>query len=89
MSADLPTSLDDTLLCYCTRLTVGELRLACAAGRWPLADKEGTGKLCTGCVGDLLHCLRAFGVSGVRPLTMDGTTDAPATDESRPRAPHP
>ena len=31
-------------------------------GRWPLADKERTGKLCTGCVGDLLYCLKVFGV---------------------------
>jgi hypothetical protein len=77
MTDAVPASLDDTLLCYCTGLTIGQLRAACAAGRWPLADKERTGKLCTGCVGDLLHCLRAFGVSGVRPLTMD----APATDE--------
>ena len=49
------------LLCYCTSLTIGELRAACAAGRWPLPGKEQTGKLCTGCMGDLLHCLRRFG----------------------------
>jgi len=24
------------LLCYCTNLTVGELREACRDGRWPL-----------------------------------------------------
>jgi len=48
------------LLCYCTNLTVGELREACRDGRWPLASKERTGKLCTGCLGDLLYCLRRF-----------------------------
>src|SRR2546426_8313891 len=36
---------DAILLCYCTNLTVGELRAACQEGRWPLADKERTGKL--------------------------------------------
>lgn len=54
----LPASLDAVLLCYCTNLTVGELRQACQAGRWPLPDKERSGKLCTGCMGDLLYCLR-------------------------------
>jgi hypothetical protein len=54
----LPESLDSVLLCYCTKLTVGELRRACETGRWPLSDKERSGKLCTGCLGDLLHCLR-------------------------------
>jgi hypothetical protein len=54
----LPDSLDAVLLCYCTNLTVGELRQACAAGHWPLPDKERSGKLCTGCMGDLLYCLR-------------------------------
>jgi hypothetical protein len=53
---------DDTLLCYCTMVTLGELRAACRAGRWPLPGKENTGKLCTGCVGDLLYCLRLCGV---------------------------
>lgn len=52
---------DDVLLCYCTNLTVGELRAACAAGRWPLPGKERTGRLCTGCMGDLQHCLRRLG----------------------------
>ena len=55
------------LLCYCTSLTVGELRAACAAGRWPLPGKEQTGKLCTGCVGDLLYCLRCFGQPAEAP----------------------
>ena len=59
MSADPPRDAD--LLCYCTRLTVGELRTACAANAWPLATKAQTGKLCTGCLGDLLYCLRRFG----------------------------
>lgn len=52
---------DELLLCYCTMLTVGELRAACQSGRWPLRGKENTGKLCTACVGDLLYCLRRFG----------------------------
>jgi len=51
---------DELLLCYCTSLTVGELRRAVGAGRWPLPGKERTGKLCTGCLGDLLVCLRWF-----------------------------
>jgi hypothetical protein len=50
--------LDTVLLCYCTGLTVGELREACRTGRWPLPGKENTGKLCTGCLGDVLACLR-------------------------------
>ena len=53
---------DELLLCYCTMLTIGELRAACQSGRWPLPGKENTGKLCTACVGDLLYCLRRFGV---------------------------
>jgi len=57
-----PELRDDLLLCYCTMLTVGQLRAAWAAGRWPLPEKENTGKLCTACVGDLLYCLRRFGV---------------------------
>jgi len=60
-----PEPADDLLLCYCTNLTVGELRRACRDGTWPLADKERTGKLCTGCVGDLLYCLRRFGAQPV------------------------
>jgi len=57
-----PELRDDLLLCYCTMLTIGQLRAACNAGRWPLDGKENTGKLCTACVGDLLYCLRRFGV---------------------------
>ena len=53
---------DDVLLCYCTMVTLGDLRAACRAGQWPLPGKENTGKLCTGCVGDLLYCLRLCGV---------------------------
>jgi hypothetical protein len=53
--------LDSMLLCYCTNLTLGELRRACESGRWPPPGKERTGKLCTGCLGDLLLCLRRFG----------------------------
>jgi hypothetical protein len=61
MSADtIPTALDSALLCYCTDLTFGALRAACREGRWPIADKMQTGRLCTGCMGDLLHCLRLF-----------------------------
>lgn len=58
-----PEPQDELLLCYCTMVTVGELRGACGSGRWPLPGKENTGKLCTGCVGDLLYCLERFGVS--------------------------
>jgi hypothetical protein len=54
----LDPALDGELLCYCTSLTFGELRAACARGAWPPAGKEETGKLCTGCQGDLLYCLR-------------------------------
>jgi len=62
-SADTqPEPKDDLLLCYCTMLTVGQLRAACRSGLWPLSEKENTGKLCTACVGDLLYCLRRFGV---------------------------
>ncbi|PYN95634.1 MAG: hypothetical protein DMD91_24210 [Candidatus Rokuibacteriota bacterium] len=55
---------DTDLLCYCTLLTVGELRAACERGHWPLRDKIRSGKLCTGCVGDLFYLLKRFG--GVR-----------------------
>jgi len=51
---------DGILLCYCTALTIGELRQACASGNWPPAGKEQSGKLCTGCLGDLLYCQRRF-----------------------------
>jgi hypothetical protein len=61
-SAPLDPALDDELLCYCTTLTFGELRAACARGAWPPPGKERTGRLCTGCQGDLLHCLRLLGV---------------------------
>jgi hypothetical protein len=60
--APLDPALDGALLCYCTTLTFGELRAACARGAWPAAGKEETGRLCTGCQGDLLHCLRLLGV---------------------------
>jgi hypothetical protein len=59
--AGLDPALDGELLCYCTRLTFGELRAACAAGAWPPPSKERTGRLCTGCQGDLQHCLRLLG----------------------------
>lgn len=63
MSAGVaPDELDGVLLCYCTGLTIEELRRACALGCWPTPGKEQSGKLCTGCLGDLLHCLRRFGV---------------------------
>ena len=58
----MSSSLCGLLLCYCTSLTVRELRDACAAGRWPLPGKEQSGKLCTGCMGDLLYCLKALGI---------------------------
>ncbi len=60
MSAEVPAALDPVLVCYCTDVTFGELREACRSGRWPLPGKEETGRLCTGCAGDLLYCLRAF-----------------------------
>ena len=62
METRQPEPGDDLLLCYCTMVTLGELRAACRDGLWPLRGKENTGKLCTGCVGDLLHCLRRCGV---------------------------
>jgi len=61
-AAALDPGLDGELLCYCTRLTFGELRAACAAKGWPPPGKERTGRLCTGCQGDLQHCLRLLGV---------------------------
>jgi hypothetical protein len=61
-----PEPQDEMLLCYCTMLTIGELRVACEAGRWPPPEKENTGTLCTGCVGDLLFCLRRFGPDASR-----------------------
>jgi hypothetical protein len=54
--------VDSMRLCY-TNLTIGELRAACLAGKWPLAEKERTGKLCTGCLGDLLYCLGRCGAA--------------------------
>ena len=60
--AALDTALDREVLCYCTGLTFGDLRRACMRGGWPPAGKERTGKLCTGCQGDILHCLRLLGV---------------------------
>ena len=76
MSAEPPLAVFDSLvLCYCTNLTVRELRETCAAGRWPLPGKERTGKLCTGCMGDLLYCLRQLGVTGTRPLTLESEPD--------------
>ena len=60
--AGLDPSLDAELLCYCTGLTFGALRSACERRVWPPAGKERTGRLCTGCQGDLLHCLRVFGI---------------------------
>ena len=56
--------LDSVLLCDCTMVTVGDMREACCTRQWPLPGKERTGKLCTGCMGDLLYCLRRFGVDG-------------------------
>jgi hypothetical protein len=62
VSDGLDPALDAELLCYCTMLTFGELRASAAASAWPPAGKERTGTLCTGCRGDLLHCLRLLGV---------------------------
>ena len=58
MTTGLDPALDGEMLCYCTTLTFGELRVACAVGAWPPAGKERTGRLCTGCQGDVLHCLQ-------------------------------
>ena len=71
--ASAPDELDGLLLCYCTGLTIGDLRLACGQGRWPVPGKEQSGKLCTGCLGDLLHCLRRFGAPDVAP-PLDAAT---------------
>ena len=61
MTDAAPPELSDALLlCYCTGLTIGELRRACESGSWPPSGKEQTGKLCTGCLGDLLYCQRRF-----------------------------
>lgn len=54
---------DCILFCYCTGLTMGELRQARKVGQWPPPGKENTGKLCTGCLGDLQYCLRRLGVT--------------------------
>jgi hypothetical protein len=59
--------LPSFLLCYCTNLTLDELRDACARGAWPPPGKERTGKLCTCCLGDLLYCLRRFGADASSP----------------------
>ena len=76
MSAQGPFAVpDELLLCYCTSLTVRELREACAAGRWPPPDKERTGKLCTGCMGDVLYCLRQLGITGTHPLTLPSESE--------------
>lgn len=61
MTDDGAPGLQGFLLCYCTNLTVDELREAVRRGTWPLPGKERTGKLCTGCTGDLLYCLERFG----------------------------
>lgn len=52
----LAASLDSQILCYCTNLTIGEFRKALHEGTWPISGKENTGKLCTGCLGDVLYC---------------------------------
>jgi len=43
------------------------LRDACARDAWPPPGKERTGKLCTGCLGDLLYGLRRFGADASSP----------------------
>ena len=64
MTSGLDPALDAEILCYCTMLTFGQLRAAWLAGAWPPAAKERTGKLCTGCQGDLQYCLRLLGARG-------------------------
>jgi hypothetical protein len=54
---------DTLLLCYCTGLTLGELRAGCRLDRWPPPGREESGKLCTGCMGDLRLCLRVHGAT--------------------------
>ena len=69
MSADAAPELPDSLLlCYCTHLTMDELRQACRGRTWPPAGKEQTGKLCTGCLGDLLYCLGRLGADDLGHL---------------------
>lgn len=70
----MPEELDDVLLCYCTGLTIGELRLGYEQGRGLAPGKELSGKLCTGCLGDLLHCLRRFGAPD-KTSSQDPSTD--------------
>jgi hypothetical protein len=41
---------------------MGGLREAGRTGTWPPFGKENTGKLCTGCLGDLQLCLRHLGI---------------------------
>jgi hypothetical protein len=63
MTLDALSELPDhVLLCYCTSLTMGGLREAGRTGTWPPFGKENTGKLCTGCLGDLQLCLRHLGI---------------------------
>lgn len=77
MIAGGPDDLSDSLLlCYCTGLTMADLQESCRLKRWPPASKERTGKLCTGCMGDLLYCLRLFGVQG-----PENRGESPSTDE--------
>jgi hypothetical protein len=64
MTETVPEPLDAIILCYCTMLTVGEFRVACADRCWPLPGKENSGKLCTGCLGDLLYCQERFKAGG-------------------------
>ena len=62
MAAEAREPIPDSLLiCYCTNLTMGELRAACRAGHWPPPGKDGTGKRCTGCLGDVNFLLKAGG----------------------------
>jgi hypothetical protein len=55
---------------------MADLQESCRLERWPPASKERTGKLCTGCMGDLLYCLRLFGVQG-----PENRGESPSTDE--------
>lgn len=56
----ISSALDNELLCYCVALTFGELRATLRTGSWPPASWERAGKLCTGCMGDLLFCVRTL-----------------------------
>lgn len=50
-------ALENEIFCYCNNLTMGELMRALRESRWPPPGRENTGRLCTGCMPDLLCCM--------------------------------